>query len=57
MWDLPEPGIEPVSPTLAGRFLTAGPPGKSQVAFFFFNVHFRNEETEVLESKMTYITD
>ena len=29
MWDLPRPGIEPVSPALAGRFLTTGPPGKS----------------------------
>ena len=27
-WDLPGPGIEPVSPALAGRFLTTGPPGK-----------------------------
>ena len=30
MWDLPGPGIEPVSPALAGGFLTAAPPGKSQ---------------------------
>ena len=29
MWDLPGPGMEPVSPVLAGEFLTAGPPGKS----------------------------
>ena len=29
MWDLPGPGIEPVSPTLASGFLTTGPPGKS----------------------------
>ena len=28
MWDLPGPGLEPVSPTLAGRFLTTAPPGK-----------------------------
>ena len=28
MWDLPGPGTEPVSPALAGRFLTTGPPGK-----------------------------
>ena len=27
-WDPPRPGIEPVSPTLQGRFLTTGPPGK-----------------------------
>ena len=29
MWDLPGPGLEPVSPALAGRFLTTVPPGKS----------------------------
>ena len=28
MWNLPEPGIEPVSPAIAGRFLTTGLPGK-----------------------------
>ena len=27
MGDLPEPGLEPVSPALAGRFLTTAPPG------------------------------
>ena len=26
---VPQPGIEPVSPALPGRFLTTGPPGKS----------------------------
>ena len=25
---VPRPGIEPVSPALAGKFLTTGPPGK-----------------------------
>ena len=28
MWDLPGPGLEPVSPALAGGFLIAVPPGK-----------------------------
>ena len=28
MWDLPGPGLEPVSPALAGRFSTTAPPGK-----------------------------
>ena len=28
MWDLPGPGLEPVSPALAGGFLTTEPPGK-----------------------------
>ena len=28
MWDLPGPGLEPMSPALADGFLTAAPPGK-----------------------------
>ena len=28
MWDLPTPGIEPVSPALASGFFTTEPPGK-----------------------------
>ena len=28
MWDLPRPGLEPVSPALAGRFSTTASPGK-----------------------------
>ena len=42
MWDLPRPGLEPVSPALAGRFSTTAPPGKPlsisfpvSVSFFF----------------------
>ena len=35
MWDLPRPGLEPVSPALAGRFLTTVPPRKSQDFSFF----------------------
>ena len=31
MWNLPRPGIEPMSPALAGGFLTTGPPGKPLV--------------------------
>ena len=30
MWDLPGPGIEPMCPALAVRFLTTGPPGKQK---------------------------
>ena len=33
-WDLPGPGIEPVSPALTGRFLTTGPPGKPHHSYF-----------------------
>ena len=34
MWDLPRPGIQPVSPALAGGFLTTAPLGKSRVFCF-----------------------
>ena len=34
MWDLPGPGLEPVSPALAGGFLTTVPPGKSRYNVF-----------------------
>ena len=30
MWDLPRPGLEPVSPALASRLSTTAPPGKPQ---------------------------
>ena len=33
MWDLPRPGLEPVSPALAGRFSTTAPPGKPSFSF------------------------
>ena len=34
MWDLPRPGLEPVSPPLAGRFSTTVPPAKPPCFFF-----------------------
>ena len=34
MWDFPGPGLEPVSPALAGRFLTTAPPGKPPIYRF-----------------------
>ena len=34
MWDFLRPGIEPVSATLAGRFLTTGLPGKFESYVF-----------------------
>ena len=35
MWDLTRPGLEPVSPALAGRFSTTAPPGKPLVSVLF----------------------
>ncbi|KAJ8797001.1 hypothetical protein J1605_001811 [Eschrichtius robustus] len=37
MWDLPGPGVEPVSPALAGGPPTTAPPGKS---LYFLNSDF-----------------
>ena len=34
MWDLPRPGLKPMSPALAGRFSTTAPPGKPYHAIF-----------------------
>ena len=34
MWDLPRPGLEPMSPALAGRFSTTAPPGKPKEQHF-----------------------
>ena len=42
MWDLPRPGLEPMSPALAGRFSTTAPPGKPY--FFFFLIFFFVED-------------
>ena len=36
MWNPPGPGIEPVSPALAGRFLTTEPPGRSSLCFHLY---------------------
>ena len=53
MWDLPGPGLEPVSPALADGFLTTAPPGKSSI--FILNrkvrkccVKSRSRESEKL---------
>ena len=32
--DLPYPGIKPLSPALAGGFITSEPPGKPSVVFY-----------------------
>ena len=37
--DLPDPGIEPESPALAGGFFTTKSPAKL-IFYFFYNIHF-----------------
>ena len=48
MWDPPRPGLEPVSPALAGRLPTTAPPGKPQTGWFLNN---RNVFLTVLEAE------
>ena len=48
MWGLPRPGIEPVSPALAGGFLTTAPPGKPLLTF---------KECSKIQKKNCKITD
>ena len=52
MWDLPRPGLETVSPALAGRFSTTAPPGKPRILAFnnvILSVKFpRNQELCIL---------
>ena len=35
LWDLPAPGMEPLSPALQGGFLTTRPPGKAWTFLYF----------------------
>ena len=37
MWDPPRPGLEPMSPALAGRLSTTAPPGKPWILFISFS--------------------
>ena len=44
MWDLPGPGLEAMSPALAGGFLTTAPPGKSPRIHTHTHTHFFSYE-------------
>ena len=50
MWDLPGPGLEPVSPALAGGFLTTAPPRKYQKCMFLYEI-MENEFPEKLKTR------
>ena len=55
MWDLPRPGIKPVSPALAGRFLTTVPPGKSLEQTIF--IWHSKQDCEVEMSALFQLSD
>ena len=56
MWDLPRPGLEPVSPALAGRFSTTAPPGKPERIFIALYpvLHMNVYLTWILDSHPQY---
>ena len=53
MWNLPEPGLKPVSSALAGGFLTTAPPGKHLETFLTKGVYQSHLENFF---KMSYWT-
>ena len=54
--NVPGPGLEPVSPALAGRFLTTAPPGKPCILFFYPIKNLRNERMTGLYSLFSLST-
>ena len=46
--DLPNPGIEPMSPALAGGFFSAEPPGKPSLITYFLSKYFEHFENLTL---------
>ena len=48
MWDLPRPGIKPVSSALAGGFFTTKPPGKLK---YLWIVAIKDIETQVIPNR------
>ena len=62
MWDLPEPGLEPVSPALAGGFffflaggfLTTAPPGKPHIYIFLNFILFFIQQVLISYPFYTY---
>ena len=57
MWDLPGPGIEPVSPALAGGFLTTAPPGKSSGILYIITPLILKKSNEVSSGTGLIFTD
>ena len=53
MWDLPGPGLEPVSPALAGGFSTTAPPGKS-IHGDILMMHFYANQIHILRNYETF---
>ena len=55
MWDLPRPGLEPVSPALAGRLSTTAPPGKPLGVILYF-LFFLRSHIQLVLSALPYLS-
>ena len=56
MWNLPGPGIEPVSPALAGGFLPTASPGKSLAFILLYSPPFKSDLKIFWEAYLTIRT-
>ena len=56
MWDLPRPGLEPVSPALAGGFSTTAPPGKPPIVFLKHNFRVRKPMGPLLTREIAFLS-
>ena len=54
MWDLPGPGVKPVSPALAGRLLTTALPGEHiyNIILYFIFGNLSSKEQKIKFNKM-----
>ena len=57
MWDLPRPGLKPVSPALAGRLSTTEPPGKPREFFKLKQKHTKQQHESINLSGKVKCTD
>ena len=55
MWDLPGPGLEPVSPALAGGFLTTVPLGKLSCTFKI-SFYYLLASIDFVDKSMIFLT-
>ena len=54
MWDFPGPGLEPMSPALAGGFLTTAPPGKSLLKILKYFLYMLLHTEKIFRDKAKF---
>ena len=48
MWDLPGPGLEPVTPALAGGYLTTVPPGEPSSPIYLASHRYQGTVMDII---------